>query len=137
MKRGKHFFLSKEKPAKMEHIIRRLLSETVQHFEISRVIPWFWSKRRSIARRVLKKISTKLIFLWRQSNYLKYSSKRLVCNALMEPHFDYGCILRYPLLSKALKTKLQIPQNRCIRFCLGLPLHGHISPSHFRKINAE
>ena len=39
------------------------------------------------------------------------------------------------LLSKALKTKFQIAQNKYIRFCLDLPLRGHINPSHFRKIN--
>ena len=39
------------------------------------------------------------------------------------------------LLSKALKTKFQIAQNKYIRFCLELPPRGHINPSHFRKIN--
>ena len=58
-----------------------------------------------VPRRVLKKINTKLNFLWRQSNYLNYSSRRLLCNALIQPHFDYGWSSWYPLLSKALKTK--------------------------------
>ena len=89
----------------------------------------------SMARRVLKKINTKLNFLWRRSNYLIYSSRRLLCNALIQPHVDYECTSWYPHLSKALKTKLQIAQNKCICFCLELPPHGHISPSHFRKIN--
>ena len=39
------------------------------------------------------------------------------------------------LLSKSLKAKLPIAQNKCIHFCLGLPPPGHISPSHFRKTN--
>ena len=34
---------------------------------------------KSMACRVLKKINTKLNFLWRQSNYLNYSSRRLLC----------------------------------------------------------
>ena len=45
-------------------------------------------KRESMARRVLKKINTKLHFLWRQSNYLNYSSRRLLYNAFTQPHFD-------------------------------------------------
>ena len=57
----------------------------------------------SMVRKVFKKINTELNFLWRQSNYLNYLSRRLLCNALMQPHFDYGCTPRYPLLSKALK----------------------------------
>ena len=36
-----------------------------------------------MACRVLKKINTKLNFLWRQSSYLNYSSRRLLCNALI------------------------------------------------------
>ena len=90
--------------------------------------------RESVACRVLKKINTKLKFLWRRSNYLNYSSRRLLCNTHMQPHFDYECTSWYPLLSKALKTKLQNVQNKCIHFCLEFPPHGHISPPHFRKI---
>ena len=62
-------------------------------------------------------------------------SRRLLCNALIQPHFDYGCTSWYPDLSTIFKTKLEIAQNKCIHFCFGLPLHGHISPLHFRKIN--
>ena len=45
----------------------------------------------SMALIVLKKINIKLLFLWRQCNYLNYWSRRLVCNALVQPYFDYGC----------------------------------------------
>ena len=89
----------------------------------------------TLARRVLKKINNKLNFLWKQSNYLNYSSIRLLCNALIQPYFDYECTSWYPLVSKLLKTKLKIVQNKCIRFCFKLPLRGHINPSYFRKIN--
>ena len=42
----------------------------------------------SMAGRVLKKINTKLNFLWRQSYYLNYWSRRLLCNALIQPHMQ-------------------------------------------------
>ena len=64
-----------------------------------------------------------------------YSSRRLLCHALIQPHFDYGCTSWYPLLSKTLKTNLRIVQNNCIRYYLELPSPGHTNPSHFRKIN--
>ena len=88
-----------------------------------------------MARRVIKKINTKLNFLWRQSNYLNYSSRRLLCNALIQLHFDYGCTSWYPLLSKALKTKLQTAQNKCTCFCLELPPRGYINPPFSRTTN--
>ena len=81
----------------------------------------------SVTQRVLKKISTKLNFLCRQSNYLNYSSRRLLCNALMQTNLGYECTSWYPLLSKALKTKLQVIQNMWICFCLELPPCGHIN----------
>ena len=34
-----------------------------------------------------------------------------------------------------MKTKLQIAQNKCMRFCLELPPRGYINPPHFSKIN--
>ena len=89
--------------------------------------------RESKARRVLKNINTKLNFLSRQSNYLNYSSGKLLCNALTQPHFDYECTSWYSPLSKALKTKLQIAQNKCISFCLELPPRGYINPIPFQE----
>ena len=48
----------------------------------------------------------------------------LLHNALIQPHFNYGVSSPEhhgnPLLSKALKTKLQIAQNKCMHlFLLG------------------
>ena len=63
------------------------------------------------------------------------SCKRLLCNALIQPHFDYGCTSWYPLLNKAFKKRFQTTQNKCIRYWLDLPSRSHISATHFGKIN--
>ena len=89
----------------------------------------------AMASKVLKKINAKLKFLYRQSRYLTPAYRRLLCNALIQPHFDYGCSSWFPLFKKNLKLKLQKAQNKCIRFCLNLPPRSYIDPSHFRKIN--
>ena len=89
----------------------------------------------TMARKILKKINDKLKFLYRQAHFLNPSCKRLLCNALIQPHFDYGCTSWYPLLNKAFKKGVQTTQNKCIRYCLDLPSHSHISATHFRKIN--
>ena len=85
----------------------------------------------SMTRKALKKIYGK----YRQAIFLNPACKRLLCNALIQPHFDYGCTSWYPLICKAFKKRFQIAQNKCIRYCLDLPLCTHISPIHFRKIN--
>ena len=79
--------------------------------------------------------NAKLKFLYRQSRYLTTAYRRLLCNALIEPHFDYGCSSWFPLLKTNLKLKLQKAQNKSICFWLNLPPRSHIDPSHFRKIN--
>ena len=83
-------------------------------------------RREAMASKVLKKINAKLKFLYRQRKYLTLVYRRPLCNALIQPHFDYGCSSWFPL---------QKAQNKCIRFCLNLPPRSHINPSHFRKIN--
>ena len=89
----------------------------------------------AMASKVLKKINAKLKFLHRQSRYLIPAYRRLLCNAIIQPHFDYGCSSWFPLLNKNLKLKLQKAQKKCFRFCLNLSPRSHIDPSHFRKIN--
>ena len=88
-----------------------------------------------MARRALKKINEELKFLYRQAIFLNPAWKRLLCNPLIQPLFDYGCTSWYPLLSKAFKKRFQIAQNKCIRYCLDLPPRSHISAIHFNKIN--
>ena len=45
----------------------------------------------AMASKVLKKINAKLKFLYCQTRYLTPVCRRLLCNALIQPHFDYGC----------------------------------------------
>ena len=45
----------------------------------------------AMASKVLKKVNAKLKFLYRQSRYLTPAYRRLLCNVLIQPHFDYGC----------------------------------------------
>ena len=118
-------FLSNEKPTKTKHTIWRLLSKTAQYCMILIL---------TVSRIVLKKINTNLNFLCRQNNYLNYSSRKLLCNALIQLHFDYGCTSWYPLLSKSLKTKLQIAQNskQVHTFLLGAPASWSYKPVPFQ-----
>ena len=89
----------------------------------------------SMTRRALKKINGKLRVLYRQAIFLNPACKRLLCNALIQPHFDYGCTLWYPLLCKTFKKRFQIAQIKCIRYCLHHSPRTYISAIHFNKIN--
>ena len=71
----------------------------------------------TMALRVTEKINTGLKFLYRKSGFLDVPLRRLLRNALIQPHIDYSCIVWYPNLSKKLNDQLQVTQNKCIRFC--------------------
>ena len=64
--------------------------------------------------------------LLQTSNHLPSYLKWLLHNVLIQPHFDYASSAWYPNLQKKLSDKLQICQNKCIRFCLSLGNRSHI-----------
>ena len=58
--------------------------------------------------KVLNKINSKLKFLYRQSEHLNPQLRRMLCNALLQPHFDYACTSWYPLVKTCYKQKYNI-----------------------------
>ena len=59
--------------------------------------------RESMALNVVSKINTRLKFLYRKNKFLSPQSRRLLCNAHTQPHFDYACSIWYPNLNNHLK----------------------------------
>ena len=72
----------------------------------------------AIGLNVVNKIKNKLKFLYRKNSFLTTAMRRLLCNALIQPHFDYACSAWYPDLTKKLKHRIQTTQNNCMCFCL-------------------
>ena len=89
----------------------------------------------SMAMKSLRKINTKLQFLYRQNEFLNPKLRRLLCNSLIQSHFDYACIFWYPLISKKMRNKLQVTKNKCIRFCLKLNSRQYVGAKEFKEIN--
>ena len=88
-----------------------------------------------MALKVISKINCRLRFLNRKHRFLSQPLRRLLCNVLIQPHFDYVCSAWYPNLNNRLRSKLKILQNKCIRFCLNLDIKAHIGLTEFQKIN--
>ena len=89
----------------------------------------------SMVTKVLSLINGRLKFLYRKQKFLTYSLRQLLCNALIQPHYDYACSAWYPSLNKRLLKKIQISQNKCIRYCLKLDNRAHIGANEFKEIN--
>ena len=73
-----------------------------------------------MAMKSLRKISTKLQLLYGQNDYLSAELRRWMCNSLVQPHFNYACVFRYPLISQKIRMKIEVAHNKCSCFCLKL-----------------
>ena len=62
--------------------------------------------RQAVALNVVNIINSKLKFLYRKNSFLTPGLRRLLCNALIQPHFDYACFSWYPNLTKKIKHRI-------------------------------
>ena len=89
----------------------------------------------SMANKVISKVNARLKFLHRKNKYLTLNLRLLLCNALIQPLFEYSCSVWYPNFAKKLKNGIQTLQNKYIRFCLQLDKMSHISQKEFETTN--
>ena len=61
-----------------------------------------------MAYKTIKKLNSRLGYLFRKKHFLTPYPRRLLCNALIQPHFDYACTTWYPNLNKNLKIKFKL-----------------------------
>ena len=88
-----------------------------------------------MAYKTIKQINSGLNYLFRKKHFLTASLRRLLCNTLIQPHFDYMYTAWYPNLCKNLKNKIQTTQKKCVRFCLNLDKMVHISENEFKLLD--
>ena len=117
--------------------IRRNEIKIKQHKEVKYLGCIFDSNTsgEAMATKVLNKVNSRLRFLYRKQSILNGPLRRLLCNALIQPLFDYASQSWYPNLTKTLSIKLQRAQNKCIRFCLNLDNRTHLDKKEFKDIN--
>ena len=71
----------------------------------------------AITLNVIHKISNKLKFLYRKMFFLTPKLRRLLCNALIQPHSDYACSAWHPNLTNKLKHIIETTQSLCVFTC--------------------
>ena len=117
--------------------ISRVRIKVAQHKKINYFGCLFDEKSsgESMALKVIERINGRLKFVWLKHKFLTSALRRLLCNALIQPHFDYASSAWYPNLQNKLSDKLQVCQNKSIRFCLSLGNRSHIGIKEFKEIN--
>ena len=83
-----------------------------------------------MALNISHKVNSHLKFLHRHPPPFR----RLLCNALTQPLFDYACRAWFPNLSKKQRLRLQGTQNKCMRFCLQLNKMSRICTKEFLEL---
>ena len=83
---------------------------------------------------ILQKANARLKFLYRKQNFLNLHTKKFLVMSLIQCHFDYSCSFWYMELSKMLKNRLQITQNKIIRFVLKKDPRSHTGSNEFKSL---
>ena len=88
-----------------------------------------------MALSIIKKVNSRLKFLYRQARFLDQNIKKLLCSALVLCLFDYSISSWYCGINKTTSKKLQVAQNKVIRFILNQNIMYHISEDDFKQLN--
>ncbi len=88
----------------------------------------------TLANNTIKKAGSRIKFLWRHSNSLNEKSRRTLCSALIQCHLDYCCSSWFSGLTQKLKSKLQVIQNKMVRFILDLGPMTHIGQRELDQV---
>ena len=89
----------------------------------------------SIVLNIIEKSSNRLKFLYRYKDMLNDKCRKIMCSALIQCHFDYCCSSWYSSINKGLQNKLQIMQNKIIRYILNLGNRAHIGVIERERVN--
>lgn len=83
---------------------------------------------------VIKRVNKCLKFLYRKADYFSTKERKMLCQSLCQPHFDYACNVWYRSMGKGLKNKLQTAQNKLIRYVLQYDSRQHLEYDDFVKV---
>ena len=89
----------------------------------------------SIVQNIIHKVNARLKFLYRNAGWLNTRSRLTLATALIQCYFDYASSSWYSSLTKTLQKKLQVMQNKVVRFVLDLGPRSRISCDQLDVVN--
>lgn len=88
----------------------------------------------TIATHLIKKANGKMKFLYRYSNFLDKSTRKILCSSLIQSSLDYASMSWYHGLTSKLKQKLQVVQNKMVRYILQADNRTHIGQAELQAV---
>ena len=84
---------------------------------------------------LIKRCAGRIGFLYRNSSFLDFDCRRIMCNSLIQPYLDYCCSTWYSSISKHLRDRLDVIQRRMVRFVLAKDSLYHVTPQDLAKLS--
>ncbi len=84
---------------------------------------------------IVKKCRGRIKFLYRQAGCLPTPIKKTLCQSLVLCHIDYATYSWYAAMTRRAKNKLQIVQNKMVRFIFDLQPRTHLTVDHNLNLN--
>ena len=86
-------------------------------------------------RSVLKSCAARLSFLYRNSSFMNFHSRKTLCTSLIQPYIDYCSSAWYEGLSVSFKSKLDVLQRKMIRFIFQLDYRHHVGLQELQSLS--
>ena len=83
---------------------------------------------------VVRKVASRLGFLYRSARLFDFRSRRMLCMALVQPCLDFCLVSWYVGLSSKLKGKLDVLQRKMVRYVLGWGPRTHVGTGTLREL---
>ena len=83
---------------------------------------------------LINKINNKLKFLYWKNRFLTPTLRQFLCNALLQPHFEYACSAWFPAELKIWKTESRLLRTNAYIFALQLDKMTHIFHKEYRTL---
>jgi hypothetical protein len=88
----------------------------------------------STVSHVINKCISRLKFLYRNRDALDFRSRKLLVSSLIQCHFDYAVSAWFWGLTKGAQKRLQVAQNKIVRFILDLGPRSHIGQNELDRV---
>ena len=88
----------------------------------------------AIVTTIAKKAGQRLKFLYRNKDCMSFDIKKTLSLALIQCYLDYASVGWFECLNKKLKNKMQVIQNKIVRFIHGYPPRRSLVPQDFKRV---
>ena len=86
---------------------------------------------KDMAQKIIQKSNASIKFLYRKKMFLNQKCRKTGCMAMIQSRIDYASNFYYHTLPKYLKSRIQVVQNKMVRYILNYPNRTHLTTSDF------